>query len=167
MTIEVPNTGNYASDRHKDVRVQVTYYDANQLGPPLIDVRQEIFSERVGQDNIPVPGLNDWYVQVEDWRMELNPPEEYVDIYPPGLEPIGQEYMASEVVIDTICVPEPAGVLLLAAAGLMGLVARIPRSRHARTECAIAARHLRVARARNRADVLLCLTHRVQGCPGG
>ncbi len=60
---------------------------------------------------------SDWSVLVEDWRIIPNPSSESFTIWA-GYEG-GTLSLISEVVVDTICVPEPATICLLGLGGLL------------------------------------------------
>jgi hypothetical protein len=119
MEFFVPNRPDMPANSWKDVRVQVTYYDPFGAGiPPLIDVE--------GVEPVPgsgefLPLAEGFFFIFQDWHLEPNPDQEWVYIENPFLDPVG--YAVSEVVIDTICVPEPA-TLALVGLGALGLVAR-------------------------------------------
>ena len=113
----VPNTDNTDPDSWKEIRIQVTL--VNQIGfpiePPFIDV--------FGSDGLPgMPVWEDFImlapdmaVYIQDWIIQPNPIEEYIFIDPVIFPGAG----ISEVVIDTICIPEPATMLLLGLGGLL------------------------------------------------
>lgn len=120
MLVEVPNTGNWEPNTWKDLRIQITYWDPFQMYMPGVEVRCEMpcvlvngFIEDLGDD---------WHLLVEDWFIEPNPQEEFVDIFGDS-SLLPDSYAISEVVIDTICVPEPATLALLGL-GAAALVAR-------------------------------------------
>ena len=89
-------------DSYKKLRVQATYRDS----PPAIDITSAGEAWTRG-DSFTVPLAGGWSVFVENWRGEPNPDAERVTLTSPGL--------LSEVIVDTVCVPEPAAAALLAA----------------------------------------------------
>ncbi len=110
---------------YKEMYIQVTWLpggpDADGVAPLL-----EVTTTDPHTTLIEIAVVNE--IPLEDgffytrWRVRIepNPPQEYVRLLPS--EEGGRLYL-DQVVIDTICVPEPATVLLLA----MALVCRRPR----------------------------------------
>jgi len=128
MEFYVPNRPNMPLDSWKDVRVQVTYFDPFGGGPPFIEVAPEVGTadETFVGDAIDLG--EDWFLIFADWHLEPNPDKEWVYIQNPDpLNPL-PNYAISEVVIDTICVPEPATLALLGL-GATALAARLRRRR--------------------------------------
>ena len=117
IDIFVPNRPDAGANSFKNLQVQVTYYDP---------VHFRSTSGWVTTDGDP--GLFDtlalgdgWYQFVQSWTIVPNPDDEWVRIHNPAWSyaPFG----VSEIVIDTICVPEPVTLALVglgAAAGLWG-----------------------------------------------
>jgi hypothetical protein len=126
MEFHVPNTLNQAPDSWKDLRIQVTLIDTLGMGlpifPPFVDVFGDFgeFAFPLYEELVPVDPFT--WVFIQDWHIEPNPIMEHIlvdaIIAGPGIG-------VSEVVIDTICVPEPTAMMLL---GLGGLVVRIRRA---------------------------------------
>lgn len=116
MNLEAPNAGIAAPGTWKDLRIQITYRDVLQTGmTPRLDILAGV--------PITAPTFHqsftqgDWIVFVQDWHIEPNPVHESIEIEnllagTPGA------FAVSEVVVDTICVPEPASLGLLAVGGL-------------------------------------------------
>lgn len=121
IEFRVSNTNITTPDSWKELRIQVTL--VNNLGfpvdiPPFIDV--------IGfPDGLPgMPVYEEFFhldpfksVYIQDWIIQPNPIEELIIIDPlaNGFPGIG----ISEVVIDTICIPEPASMILLGIGGLL------------------------------------------------
>jgi hypothetical protein len=127
MCVEIPNTGNIEDGTWKDLQIQITFWDpdvdGNGIALPLVDLTAwEMPTERVGQYYVPLAfgGYPDWYVLVETWRVEPNPPEEVFWIENPMAGATASSYAASEIVVDTVCMPEPA-TLALVGLGLAAL----------------------------------------------
>ena len=119
MEILVPNTGNYDPDTWKELRIQVTF-DAAAGPPPFVDIFDPPgIPIPVGEFWMPVddPGYPEWQVLVQDWIIEPNPQYEMIGIFS---EYAGPDFptVISEIVIDTICVPEPATMMLIGVGSL-------------------------------------------------
>jgi hypothetical protein len=122
MCIEIPNTGNIEQGTWKDLQIQITFWDPDLDGNnmpllPVVDMTAwEMPADRVGQYFLPLAftGYPDWYVLVETWYVEPpNPPEEVIWIENPMAGAVASSYAVSEIVVDTICTPEPATLALL------------------------------------------------------
>ena len=118
LNTRILNTGDSDPGTWKDVRVQVTYgtQPGISIPPPIIDIpwpgvavpnNQQIFPQGIGPTGI------DWYVVVEDWTIVPNPPEEVITVtaeFP--------DTVISEIVVDTIHLPEPATIAILGLGAL-------------------------------------------------
>ena len=89
-------------DSFKKLRVQATFRDT----APVIAVTGTAGGWTRGA-SFTVPLTGGWSVLVEDWRGQPNPDAERITLTSPGL--------LSEVIVDTVCIPEPATLALLAA----------------------------------------------------
>jgi len=124
MEFYVPNRPNMPADSWKAVRVQVTYFDPFGGGlPPFIEVAPEVGTAEETFVGEVIDLGEDWFFIYEDWHLEPNPDAEWVYIQNPGATNPLPNYAISEVVIDTICVPEPA-TLALVGLGAAALAAR-------------------------------------------
>jgi len=131
MDIVVPNQVVPPLNTWKDIRIQITYYDPTpDPVPPRADVSAGPNLVELVDENV-VPLGPDWYVLVKDWRIAPNPQEELVMIDNPHLGQLGV-HAVGEVVIDTVCVPEPATVVLVTCGGLSLGLARRRRRRRSR-----------------------------------
>jgi len=108
-------------DTWKELRLQVTFFDPHDEMPPEVQVfGGEMLFELVGGYVQPLG--DNWFVLVADYTVEPNPESETVVLWSPyGDDP---QYGISEVVIDTICIPEPSAMLLLAAGAGLALLRR-------------------------------------------
>jgi hypothetical protein len=128
--IEIPNSP--VPNPYKDIWVQVTWA-AQVPGPGGQPYVSEEYSGLTGSlinqialgptNAQPSPPLGDtWYQSVYQIRIQPNPPHEKIVI--------GGSIMLDELVIDTYCVPEPATLIMFAAAIASALFAgAIRRSR--------------------------------------
>jgi len=116
LIIYVPN--NPLPNARKVIFIQLTSDKGALLGSPT--------SSPGGSVSYPKPAINHdgtgWYTYTAQIDIPFNPPEEYITYRFPESTNI------SEVVVDTICVPEPAtlGVLICSSVG----IAALRRRRH-------------------------------------
>jgi len=109
-------------NEYKIVRVQVTWHIGDDTYPdepellffdpipvePIQDIQTPIYKKTWCQD--------DWYTSVYEWTIMPNPTEEWFTI--------DGDILVDQVVVDTICVPEPATMGLMATGGLFALLRR-------------------------------------------
>jgi hypothetical protein len=102
-------------DNEKWIRVQITWRPQ--------DVGEEPIFEYLDPPPVRPPELvqeiplgNDWRESTYDWKLDWNPPEEFILI-------VGT-INVDELVIDTWCVPEPAAACLLALGAGVLLIRR-------------------------------------------
>ncbi|HAU36207.1 MAG TPA: hypothetical protein DCX07_00635 [Phycisphaerales bacterium] len=129
MLFKVPNVPAEPepSDKYKLLRIQVTFYDANvSYRTPTVAIPASEYEtwQQVGSGISHTFG-NGWYSYYADWQCDKNVGSEDVYLYNPyGSTETGYaDYTVSEVIIDTVCVPEPTtGVVL--AVGVVALLFR-------------------------------------------
>jgi hypothetical protein len=124
----LPNFYQDPPNPYKEVQIQVTYFatsgsqyssvDASAF-PYLAEVSEPVFiNEYYHGDG--------WYTDVWDLQIQPNPPSEFIYVnFTNGLlgqQPLYPAYL-DQVVIDTICVPEPATICLLGL-GALSLIRR-------------------------------------------
>ena len=109
------------AEPHKFLRIQVTYLDTLSNGPPIITDAIGYYVpdggpyvgglfEEFGPIVLDLVPLREYYY--EDWIIEPNPDWEQIHfILPRGT-------IVEQIVIDTISIPEPATMSLLALGGL-------------------------------------------------
>jgi hypothetical protein len=104
---------------YKEIYVQVTYYrDINQAPSVTVPTAQFISGKTLTVETVPTGGA--WMLDQSIWRIEPNPTSEQVIIT--GATHWGS--VVDQVVVDTICAPEPASLALLGVAGTMMLARR-------------------------------------------
>ncbi|MHC4718729.1 MAG: hypothetical protein ACYS5V_17325 [Planctomycetota bacterium] len=117
VDVFVQNRVELEPDSYKKLRVQATCTGE----PPAIALSSAGQTwTRVDAWSVDLDG---WTVFVEDWLGEPNPHSERITLSSTG-------YL-SEVIVDTICIPEPAACALLAA-GCAALLRRVRAGRSAR-----------------------------------
>ena len=117
VTGEFPFTRWLASDPVKYIRIQLTLSTGEEDEAPA-HLAILAGGEEVPADQITFLGMDpigDYYYHATyDIMIEPNPLDETIFIQPRFCT-----LYVDEIVVDTICVPEPAGLLLLAVAGLL------------------------------------------------
>jgi len=100
---------------YKEIWLQVTYYmDISQ--PPIVDVPGATF---LGGETVIVEesGIGGWYLDLSKWRMEPNPSHETIIL---TADP-SWGAVIDQIVVNTICIPEPVSLGLLAFGSLLFL----------------------------------------------
>ncbi len=118
ITLWIPNADITDPDSYKDIVVQVTYY-SDITGAPIVDVPG---ATNTGSQSLLVETIPNWgqlWVDITTWHMEPNPTDEVITITGNW-----NGSMIDQIVVDTICIPEPATLSLLALGGLGVLVRR-------------------------------------------
>lgn len=108
---------NYNEARpYKEIWVQVTYYGSFPYSAPSVTVPgATLLDSQPGLVVENVPGGGIWLLDQSIWRIEPNPTDEQILI-----ESIGNGLIIDQVIVDTICVPEPTSLAgLMVVAGLM------------------------------------------------
>lgn len=104
--LEIPNCP--APATYKEIWVQVTYFD-DLTTAPVVSVPGAIFlgGQTVLVEHVSTGG--DWLLHQSMWRMEPNPSRE--EILLTAVPTAGA--VVDAIVVDTICVPEPAILFLV------------------------------------------------------
>ena len=109
----------------KKVRVQITYHSdggqplAFNVWPTAEPAGTPQYIPAVPTAIHPRDAFGEWFTGVYDFSLFPNPPAEVI-----GLKFDSYPAFVDQVVIETICVPEPASMALLAAGGLAMFVRR-------------------------------------------
>lgn len=112
MHIYIPNTGDNSPGTYKDIWLQIIYADPAGAGVdlPIITSPPYTTLDRVSQVDL----LDGFLLDVYKIRIEPNPPGEEILTFT-----IQCALYIDEVIVDTICVPEPATLVLLGLGGLL------------------------------------------------
>jgi len=118
-TIEITIPNNPVPNPYKDIWVQLTWAKQVQSsGPDVWEMNSGVHGTLVQQTALSLTGYpspnNYWYQSVYLIRLQPNPSWETVKI--------DGTIVVDEVVIDTICAPEPSSLLVISF-GLAGLAA--------------------------------------------
>ena len=118
--IDLPN--NPVANESKDIQIQFTYYydDPNgwENGRPVLDdviVMEGTYDFGVIEE---YELGNNWYYS--SWYVHIEPNPVFESLYFLADDDYS-ELIFDQIVVDTICVPEPASMALLAALGLLSL----------------------------------------------
>ncbi len=111
IVLDIPNRP--VQDLYKEIWVQVTsYVDINQA--PLVSVPGATLlgSDQAIVEQVPEGGS--WVLDLTKWRIEPNPSQEQIVLS--AIPMFGATI--DQIVVDTICVPEPATLLTLVVGGI-------------------------------------------------
>jgi len=97
---------------YKDIWIQVTYFEG-LWQEPHVEVPGAVAINGIETQLIENVGTGIWCTQVTKWRIFPNPLEEQIII-------IGDQMgsLIDQIVVDTICVPEPSSIGLLTLVGV-------------------------------------------------
>ena len=120
ITIEIPNY--QEPNPYKDIFIQLLWTNQTSLGEPIIrelitgpnpiDATLLETIEYLPTGESISPGVGEmWYLSTYQILLEPNPVYEIIHI--------GGSIMVDSIIIDTICVPEPATLALLGLGGLL------------------------------------------------
>ncbi|MCK4342173.1 MAG: PEP-CTERM sorting domain-containing protein [Phycisphaerae bacterium] len=113
--LEIPNCT--VSNDYKEIWLQITFYaedgaDPNFMTLPAMSGAVEV----IEKSELPLlPGATITYWQAT-YRITIEPNPDFESIY---IMPDDCTTFIDELIIDTICIPEPTSLFLLAVAGLM------------------------------------------------
>ena len=113
LLLDIPNTDNTVPDSWKEVWLQITYYDPSGAGGDLPVVVEPIYESlvRLARETLDTNFYRDTYEII----IRPNPIGETIK-----LSPIQCQLYVDAITVDTLCVPEPSALALLAA-GIVGL----------------------------------------------
>jgi hypothetical protein len=113
---------------YKEVQIQVTYFATSTAQWSGVDASTFPYSAEVSEP-VLITDYNHgdgWYTDVWDLQIRPNPPSEFIYVnFTDGFlggQPLYPAYL-DQVVIDTICVPEPATICLFGL-GALSLIRR-------------------------------------------
>jgi hypothetical protein len=107
IIITIPN--NPIENEYKHIWLQVTFFEEDGFDPMMLTEPAYDAMETVGSVDLGAG----WWHRTYSIMIFPNPQSETLELYAPGCV-----MSFGEIVIDTICIPEPAGILLLAVAGI-------------------------------------------------
>jgi hypothetical protein len=105
LLLYLPNNPQTSPNSYKDIWLQITYSAGSIDRKPQIQTLPAYASLEVVQSTV-IDSL--YYHDVFHIRLEPNPPEEWIAILPRDCT-----VYIDEIVVDTICVPEPTTIFLL------------------------------------------------------
>ncbi|MCK4342174.1 MAG: PEP-CTERM sorting domain-containing protein [Phycisphaerae bacterium] len=115
ILLEIPN--NPAPNDYKEVWIQITYYAEEAANPEILSVPALSGEVQVlEKTELPLqPGatLTYWHAT---YLLTIEPNPDFETIY---IMPRDCTAWVDELIVDTICIPEPSSIVLLAVAGLL------------------------------------------------
>ena len=112
MSIEIPNTGNTAPDTQKEISLQITYKDPAGAGED-IPVTVIPAYDSIGLTSREILS-NGYFHDTYKIIITPNPASEVIDIFT-----IQCTLYVDQIIVDTICIPEPATIAVLSLGGLL------------------------------------------------
>jgi len=113
MLLDIPNTENTAPNTSKEIWLQITYSAVSIFNKPQL----QIMPGDVTVEHVQETVIDDlFYHDVFKITLVPNPTEEWIAILPRDCT-----LYIDEIVVDTICIPEPATLLVLSIGGLAAL----------------------------------------------
>jgi hypothetical protein len=121
---------NFSGGDYKKVRLQITYYNVEGWGPGFFEFKAaegDSFSPVTHEVFESFDHGDGWHTAAYDFEIHPNPDYEWITFgYDENLVyPGGSPAVITQIVVDTICVPEPATMGLLG----IGAIAMLIRSK--------------------------------------
>jgi len=113
LMLHIPNTDNTGPNTSKEIWLQITYSAGSIERKPQLQTLPNYASLEHIQGTV-VDDL--YYHDIFKITLEPNPTEEWIAIMPRDCT-----LYIDEIVVDTVCVPEPATLLVLSLGGLVAL----------------------------------------------